>query len=110
MRLENTRVVLTGACGGIGRALCAELLARGASVGMVDRRSEDLEALQAQHAGAADRAEPVCADITDAAGRHLILRRMHERFGGVDMLINNAEILAFTEFARHEAEIGRAHV
>lgn len=102
MKLDNTRVVLTGACGGIGRALCAELLARGASVGMVDRRPEDLETLRRLHAYAEDRVEAVCADITDAAGRALILRRMHDRFGGVDLLINNAGILAFTEFARHD--------
>jgi short-subunit dehydrogenase len=102
MKLEHTRVVLTGACGGIGRALCAELLTRGATVGMVDRRGEDLETLRGQHAGAADRIEPICADITDGAGRALILQRMHERFGGVDLLINNAGILAFIEFARHD--------
>jgi short-subunit dehydrogenase len=102
MKLTNTRVVLTGACGGIGRALCAELLARGARVGMVDRRSEDLEMLGKQYAGAADRIETICADITDAAGRAIILKRMHERVGGIDMLINNAGILAFTEFARHD--------
>jgi len=102
MKLNKTRVVVTGACGGIGRALCAELLARGAIVGMVDRRREDLEALRMQHAEAADRIEITCADITDDAGRALILRHMHERFGGVDLLINNAGILAFTEFARHD--------
>lgn len=102
MKLENTRIVLTGACGGIGRALLAELLARGASVGMVDRRSEDLEVLAKHYAADAARIEAICADITDSTGRTLILRRMQERFGGVDMLINNAGILAFTEFAAHD--------
>jgi short-subunit dehydrogenase len=69
---------------------------------MVDRRSDDLALLYSQHAAVGDRVEPICADITDTAGRALILRRMHERFGGIDLLINNAGILAFTEFARHD--------
>ncbi len=102
MRLESARVLLTGACGGIGRALLAELLARGASIGMVDRRGDDLNDVASQHSGNASRIEAICADITDDAGRDQILRRMHERFGGVDILINNAGILAFTEFARHD--------
>lgn len=102
MKLDNARVVLTGACGGIGRALSEELLARGARIGLVDRRADDLEALRARHAAAADRIEAIAADITDTAGRGRILARMQERFGGVDVLINNAGILAFTEFARHD--------
>lgn len=102
MELESARVLLTGACGGIGRALLAELLARGASVGMVDRRGVDLEEVAGRYTGNGSRIQPICADITDGAGRDLILRSMHERFGGVDMLINNAGVLAFTEFARHD--------
>jgi hypothetical protein len=46
---------------------------------MVDRRSDDLALLCSQHAAVGDRVEPICADITDTAGRALILRRMHER-------------------------------
>ena len=102
MKLESARILLTGACGGIGQALLVELLDRGASVGIVDRRGDELAQLAGRYAGEASRIEAVCADITDSAGRALILRNMQERFGGVDVLINNAGILAFAEFARQD--------
>lgn len=103
MNLENARVIVTGACGGIGQAIVRELLARGASVGMVDRQADGLQSLADELAASGAQVEPIIADLTDSGDRARILSRMHERFGGIDVLINNAGVMAFTEFAQQDA-------
>lgn len=67
-RLAGRCVLLTGASGGIGSALCAALVAEGARVVAVGR---DLPRLQALAAGRQDdRVHSIIADLGDASDRH----------------------------------------
>lgn len=67
-RLAGRCVLLTGASGGIGSALCAALVAEGARVVAVGR---DLPRLQALAAGRQDdRVHPIVADLGDGSDRH----------------------------------------
>ncbi|WP_394002103.1 SDR family oxidoreductase [Luteimonas sp. WGS1318] len=67
MDLEGRTVVLTGATGGIGAAMVAALVARGAHVLAVARHPERLNALARRHPAGA--VTPFAADLTDAIDR-----------------------------------------
>ncbi|KRG68601.1 SDR family oxidoreductase [Pseudoxanthomonas dokdonensis] len=67
MRLHGKQVVLTGASGGIGSALCAQLVKRGATVLAVGRSRERLQRLAMQ--APSGQVVPVVADLASAEGR-----------------------------------------
>jgi short-subunit dehydrogenase len=82
--------VVTGASSGIGRLLATRLAAAGARVALVARRAEQLASLAEEIAAAAGEALVVPCDVADRAQVLAAARRVEERFGGVDLLVNNA--------------------
>ncbi len=108
MNLQQKRVVLTGASGGIGRELVEQLLQREARVVMVGRNADALASVEAAlgHAGAGDQQSlfSLTADVTSVAGRQLIVDFSQQAMGGVDMLINLAGAMSFTEFVEETDE------
>ena len=98
MNLNAKRILLTGAAGGIGRLLSDLLADRGAYLGLVDRDLTAVTALAKSLDGKASGSLPLVADITKAEDRERVVRRMHEAFGGIDILINLAGILDFKRF------------
>ncbi len=85
-------VLLTGAAGGIGRAMTDALLAAGHSVAAVDRDQIALEKLTARHDGAKDRLHPIVADLGSEAGCQSAVTTARTRFGAIEAVINNAGI------------------
>ena len=86
--LKNKIVVITGASSGIGKALAADALACGAKVAVCGR---DLRKLQAQFTPSDDL---LCckADVSIEADCKAFIGEVTARWGGVDVLINNAGI------------------
>jgi NAD(P)-dependent dehydrogenase (short-subunit alcohol dehydrogenase family) len=70
-----SRVLLTGAAGGIGSAAAAELRARGARVVGLDREGSDID-----------------CDVRDQAAVDAAVAEAVQRLGGLDVLINNAGV------------------
>jgi short-subunit dehydrogenase len=95
---------VTGASGGIGRAIARELALQGSSVVLVARRGGALEQLAAEIRSAGGRAECVAGDITDPEVRRRALDCARESFGGIDILVNNAGRGAMGRFADASAE------
>jgi NAD(P)-dependent dehydrogenase (short-subunit alcohol dehydrogenase family) len=90
--LEGKAAVVTGAAGGIGRWLAAGLGAAGASVLLTDLDREGLEDA-AELLGAADlEVSAFPCDLEDADASQRIVDATVERFGGVDVLVNNAAV------------------
>ncbi|THF86817.1 SDR family oxidoreductase [Deinococcus sp. KSM4-11] len=85
-------VVLTGASSGIGRATAHELAARGHTLVLAARRAADLDALARDLDPGGQRVLAVPTDVTDDASRRALIAAATERFGRVDVLINNAGI------------------
>ena len=87
-------VILTGAAGGIGRAITETLLADGHCVAAVDRNSEALERLSAGLHGsdAAERLHAVVADLGVERSCQESVEAAITRFGRVEAVINNAGI------------------
>ena len=86
--------VITGAAGGIGRAMVRGLLAAGLKVAGVDRDRGPLEALaaSAREQGKAAELLTIEADLTDDAAVEAITKATRARFGRIDVLVNNAGI------------------
>ena len=90
MELQAKKVLLTGATGGIGRAMAAVLDGQGAQLLLVGRDQEKLAALQAAMPG---KHSVIIADINTEAGRRHILDCCRQR--EPDIFINAAGVLGF---------------
>ena len=91
MNLEGSIAVVTGASSGIGEAIALELASRGARLTLTARRMDRLETLSARITGAGGE-EPllVSADLREDQDIAGIFEQTRERWGGLDILINNA--------------------
>lgn len=85
-------VIVTGGGGGIGRATCIQLGARGASILVVDRdlAAAEESARLAREAGGDAVAH--AADVSDDVQVAAYVRACEQRFGGIDAFFNNAGI------------------
>src|SRR4051812_22852746 len=93
--LNGRRVLLTGASSGIGRALAGQLARNGARVVLAARSVDKLQALQATLAAAGHDVAVVGTDVTSDADRRRALHAAMDRFGGLDVLVNNAGVGSF---------------
>jgi NAD(P)-dependent dehydrogenase (short-subunit alcohol dehydrogenase family) len=88
-RLAGRHAVVTGASRGIGLAIAGALVAEGARVALFGRDAARLDAA-ALALGATDRTAPIVADVTSASGLREAMNRARQRFGPVQILVNNA--------------------
>lgn len=86
MEIDNRMFIVTGASSGIGLATAKALAGSGAKVALLARSTKALEALSAELPGSL----AVTADMTDFEGVRQAVREVHQHFGRIDGLINNA--------------------
>lgn len=91
-RLKGHAIVITGAGGGIGRAIAERCLAEGADLVTVDRDQDALADLTNHANGQGRRCRTVVGDIADQATVDGMLDAALEGFGRLDGLVNNAAI------------------
>lgn len=89
-------VIVTGASSGIGRALAVELGKRGARLGLLARREEELLKTAEAVERAGGRALAIAADVRDAEQMTKAAARVRDLWGGVDVLIANAGLSTTT--------------
>lgn len=88
--LQGHRALVTGSTSGIGLAAARLLLESGAHVGFHGREDNPGDAVQALLAEHAERAAYFCADLTSTDTCGALVKQFVARFGGLDVLINNA--------------------
>jgi NAD(P)-dependent dehydrogenase (short-subunit alcohol dehydrogenase family) len=103
--LEGRVVVVTGASSGIGEACALAFAAKGAKVVLAARRAERLESLVERLQVDGGEALPVATDVTDEAAVENLFASAVERFGTVDVLINNAGIADSTAVEKTSLEL-----
>ncbi len=105
--LRGARLLITGASSGIGRCLAQEAAREGARLALVARSADKLHELAGSLTAEGAEALAVPADITSEQDRQHILTAVQERFGGLDVLINNAGIGSWCHFAESSEDILR---
>jgi NADP-dependent 3-hydroxy acid dehydrogenase YdfG len=95
-------IVVTGAGSGFGRLTSRMAAARGASIVATDVDGDAVAATAAGIAEAGGQAEAVTADVTSKPDMDEVARRAVERFGAIDVLVNNAGVMPLAFFADHE--------
>lgn len=86
--------VITGASAGIGSGFAEQAASFGMKLVLADNAEERLETFAEELRGRGAQVEAVRTDVADPASVQALANRAYERFGAVDMLINNAGIMA----------------
>ncbi|HEY1236757.1 MAG TPA: SDR family NAD(P)-dependent oxidoreductase [Solirubrobacterales bacterium] len=90
MRLEGKRLLLSGATGGIGRAIAGRLAGHGASLVLSSRKGDELDRLAQALPGGGDRHQTIVADLAEPGAAEELV----ERAGDLDGLVANAALPA----------------
>ena len=98
-RLAGSRVVITGAARGIGRAIAEAFAAEGAELALIDLLPEELGSV-----ATALRATPIVGDLRDPEGARQATQAAIGVLGGIDVLVNNAGVLRFASILDMSAE------
>lgn len=88
-QLDGKRALVTGAAGGIGRALAEVFIERGAEVMLADIDAAGAAVVAKELGPAADSVE---CDVADASEVQSAVEATVGRFGGLDVMVNNAGI------------------
>jgi NAD(P)-dependent dehydrogenase (short-subunit alcohol dehydrogenase family) len=100
-------VVITGAAGGLGRALARSFAAAGAHIAALDRDAPGAEMLAAQLRQEGRQALGLACDVSDAAACARALAAVLAAFGRIDVLINNAGISHRSAYRRTDPAVIR---
>jgi meso-butanediol dehydrogenase / (S,S)-butanediol dehydrogenase / diacetyl reductase len=92
--LDGKRAIVTGGGQGIGRGIALALAAEGAAVALAGRTEAKLLAVAAEIEKPGGTALPVVADMTRPADIQRCVAHTVSRLGGIDILVNNAQIPA----------------
>ena len=104
MLLKGRTAIVTGAGGGLGRSHAMFLARQGARVVVNDMFQEAAARVAAEIAAAGFEAVAIAASVTDEAGIGAMVRQAIDRWGRIDILINNAGALRDKSFAKMTLE------
>ena len=99
--LKGKKVLVTGASGGIGKAIAIELSSNGADLCLTGRNKSELESLQKVISG---NCEIIISDLSKSEGIDELANTAQEKMGQIDILINNAGITRDNLFMRMSEE------
>lgn len=95
----NKVILITGASSGIGEGIARELGNAGAKVFLGARRVERIEALAAEIRSAGGEAQAHELDVTSRLSMAAFVQTAHDKWGRIDVLINNAGIMPLSPLA-----------
>src|SRR5947209_17414188 len=106
-KLRGKAILLPGASRGIGRCVAERLAREGGRLALTARSAAELGELAQQLRASRVETHPIPADLTLPADRERLVDAAVEKLGGLDVLINNAGLCSFGEFATSSEEILR---
>ncbi len=102
--LKNKTAVVTGGTRGIGLAIVKKYLENGANVAVAGSRKETVDKALAELTEYGDRVMGIWPDLCDPEAVAMAFSSVKERFGGVDILANNAGISSRTSLYDYTLE------
>lgn len=87
MTIDNKTIIISGASRGIGRATALYLAKQGANVVATARNADDLQILEQESAG---NIVGIAGDVANEAAMQRVVQTALDRFGRIDVVINNA--------------------
>ncbi|MGI8428248.1 MAG: SDR family oxidoreductase [Solirubrobacteraceae bacterium] len=97
-------VVVTGASGGVGRAIAHAFGQRGAHIGLLARGEEGLDGARREVESFGGRALAVPTDVSDHRQVEAAAARVEQEFGPIDIWVNDAMATVFAKFVDTEPE------
>lgn len=98
--LADQTAIVTGASRGIGKAIALRLAAAGVKVACVARSADKLAETVAEIEAAGGTAEAIPCDVSDSEAATKLVEGVAEKWGGVNILVNNAGITRDTLLPR----------
>ena len=95
---KRLTVIVTGASAGIGRLICQRLAEKKHHLVLAARSADKLAELAAELAATGCECIAVPTDVADPNGLEALVKAATDRFGRVDVIVNNAGIECFAEF------------
>jgi NAD(P)-dependent dehydrogenase (short-subunit alcohol dehydrogenase family) len=102
--MSSRAAIVTGASRGIGRAIAEALAEDGYGLTISARKPDTLEATAAAFREKGYDVEPVAANMADEDGVKTVVERHRERFGRLDVLVNNAGVGIGAAVAEHQTK------
>jgi 3-oxoacyl-[acyl-carrier protein] reductase len=102
--LSGQTAIVTGAARGIGRTIATRLASAGAKVAGVDRNAEGLQEAVSAIQAAGGQAEGHPCDVTDSGAVSKLVEELAEKWGHLDIVVNNAGITRDTLIPRMSDE------
>jgi NADP-dependent 3-hydroxy acid dehydrogenase YdfG len=91
--IQGKVVVITGASSGLGEATARLLSAQGATVALGARRADRLKALAKEISDKGGKALAIATDVASRDQMNALVERAVQRFGRIDVMINNAGLM-----------------
>ncbi len=91
--LRNKVALITGGSRGLGLVLARQICAAGGKVALLARDNDELIRAKTDLAGRGGRVIPIQCDLLDSGQIQSVIRQTIDRFGKIDILINNAGII-----------------
>ncbi|MEX6689574.1 SDR family oxidoreductase [Danxiaibacter flavus] len=110
MELKGKVALITGASSGIGEGVAKALAARGVKTGLAARNVDKLKSIENEIHRAGGEAVSLGLDVTDKASVKAGIERLKEKFGTIDILINNAGIMPASDIDSFKTEEWEAMV
>ena len=99
MDLKEASALVTGAGRGIGRAIALALAREGVAVTAVSRTAHELDSLVEEIEASGGRGLAFAGDLRDASVAQAVVSAAVDRFGGLQILVNNAGVGSFANVA-----------
>src|SRR5712692_11196653 len=105
MGLQGKVALITGGGRGIGRAIALAFARAGAEVAVTARTQTEIDRVAAEVAACGRQSYAVSCDVTEKESVTRMVAAVHERFGRVDLLVNNAGTGRSAPFFKKELEM-----